>query len=88
MLHPFMPFVTEEIYNMLPIKDNDSIMISEYPKYNKENIFETEKIEIDESDKKCDYRNENGDFSYLEQIMEVEGIGQSIFNKVKDQICL
>ena len=47
MLHPFMPFVTEEIYNMLPIKDNDSIMISEYPKYNKENIFEVEKNEMD-----------------------------------------
>ena len=47
MLHPFMPFVTEEIYNMLPIKDNDSIMISEYPKYNKENIFEIEKNEMD-----------------------------------------
>ena len=47
MLHPFMPFVTEEIYNMLPLKDNDSIMISEYPKYNKENIFENEKAEMD-----------------------------------------
>ena len=47
MLHPFMPFVTEEIYNMLPIKDNDSIMISEYPKYKEENIFENEKTEMD-----------------------------------------
>ena len=35
MLHPFMPFVTEEIYQMLPIKDAESIMISEYPKYDK-----------------------------------------------------
>ena len=39
MLHPFMPFVTEEIYGMLPIKEKDSIMISEYPKYNKDFIF-------------------------------------------------
>ena len=39
LLHPFMPFVTEEIYGMLPIKDNESIMISEYPKYNKEFDF-------------------------------------------------
>jgi len=31
MLHPFMPFVTEEIYNMLPIKDAESIMLSSYP---------------------------------------------------------
>ena len=35
LLHPFMPFVTEEIYQMLPIKDADSIMISSYPKYDK-----------------------------------------------------
>lgn len=31
MLHPFMPYVTEEIYQMLPIKDEKSIMISSYP---------------------------------------------------------
>ena len=39
MLHPFMPFVTEEIYGMLPLKDKESIMISDYPKYNKEYVF-------------------------------------------------
>ena len=39
LLHPFMPFVTEEIYQMLPIKDKESIMISEYPKYNKKFDF-------------------------------------------------
>lgn len=38
LLHPFIPFVTEEIYQMLPYKEK-SIMISEYPKYNKEHIF-------------------------------------------------
>ena len=35
LLHPFMPFVTEEIYSMLPIKTDESIMISSYPKYDK-----------------------------------------------------
>ena len=47
MIHPFMPFVTEEIYNMLPIKTHESIMISNYPKVNNQNIFnkETEKID-------------------------------------------
>jgi valyl-tRNA synthetase len=42
MLHPFMPFVTEEIYQMLPIKDKESIMIDEYPKYDKKFIFKNE----------------------------------------------
>ena len=46
MLHPFIPFVTEEIYQMLPIKDAESIMISKYPTYNKEYVFkdDTEKL--------------------------------------------
>ena len=48
MLHPFMPFVTEEIYGMLPIKDAESIMISEYPKYNKKHVYEEEMLLVDE----------------------------------------
>ena len=48
LLHPFMPFVTEEIYGMLPIKDSESIMISKYPEYNKEFIFNTEKETVEE----------------------------------------
>jgi len=40
LLHPFMPFVTEEIYSMLPIKEAESIMISSYPTYNKDFEFD------------------------------------------------
>ncbi len=42
VLHPFMPYVTEEIYQMLPIKDSDSIMISSYPVYDSSYVFEDE----------------------------------------------
>lgn len=35
-----------------------------------------------------EYRNENGNFTYLEELMKVNGIGKAIFNKIKDQICL
>ena len=42
LLHPFMPYVTEEIYSMLPIKDMDSIMMDTYPKYNKKYVFKEE----------------------------------------------
>ena len=48
MLHPFMPFVTEEIYQMLPIKDADSIMISTYPTYNKNEIYNDAETKIDD----------------------------------------
>ena len=40
MLHPFIPFVTEEIYQNLNIKESKSIMNSSYPKYNKNEIFD------------------------------------------------
>ena len=49
LLHPFMPFVTEEIYGMLPVKDAESIMISTYPKYDKKMIFEEEEIAVDDA---------------------------------------
>ena len=39
MLHPFIPFVTEEIYQNLNIKESKSIMNSSYPKYNKSEVF-------------------------------------------------
>ena len=48
MLHPFMPFVTEEIYSMLPIKDNKTIMLSSFPKYEKDLIYEEEMNSVDE----------------------------------------
>ena len=44
MLHPFMPYVTEEIYGMLPIKEN-SIMISSYPQYNKKQVFKEDDLD-------------------------------------------
>ena len=47
MLHPIMPYVTEEIYNMMPIKESDSIMISSYPKYEKDFIYDSEKETLD-----------------------------------------
>ena len=48
MLHPFMPYFTEEIYGMLPVKDAESIMISSYPKYNKKYVFEREEQVVDD----------------------------------------
>ncbi len=39
LLHPFLPFITEEIWQSLP-HEGDSIMISEYPKYDSSLVFE------------------------------------------------
>ena len=48
LLHPFIPFVTEEIYSYLPTNAG-SIMVQEYPKYNprrnyKKKAWKTKKI--------------------------------------------
>ena len=46
LLHPFMPFITEEIY--MNLKHNDeSIMISEWPKYDEKNDYKTEEEDIE-----------------------------------------
>lgn len=46
LLHPFMPYVTEEIYSKLPLKEQESIMISEYPRNDSNYVFikETETL--------------------------------------------
>ncbi|KAF9810262.1 hypothetical protein IEO21_07030 [Rhodonia placenta] len=43
LLHPFMPFVTEELWQRLPRRPNDStqsIMLSAYPVFNSSSVFE------------------------------------------------
>ena len=47
LLHPFMPYVTEEIYQKLPIKESESIMISTYPSVNKKDIYKEETEELE-----------------------------------------
>ena len=49
MLHPFMPYVTDEIYDKLPVKDAENIMISTYPKYSKKYVFDFEEKNIDDT---------------------------------------
>ena len=47
MLHPFMPYVTDEIYDKLPIKECENIILSNYPKYDKNLVFKKDEEEID-----------------------------------------
>ena len=49
MLQPFMPYLTDEIYSSLPVKDSEDIMVSDYPKYDKKLVFEIEEKAVDDS---------------------------------------
>ena len=46
LLHPFMPFITEEIWQTLP-HEGESIMISQWPVYKDEYDFSVEEQEMD-----------------------------------------
>ncbi len=46
LLHPFMPFITEEIWQTLP-HSGDSIMVSEFPQYKAELAFADKEQEME-----------------------------------------
>ena len=46
LLHPFMPFITEEIWQSLP-HNGESIMISAWPEYDESNVYSVEEQEMD-----------------------------------------
>ena len=46
LLHPFMPFITEEIWQALP-HDGESIMIAKYPEYDSALSFEKEEADFE-----------------------------------------
>ena len=48
LLQPFMPYVTDEIYSKLPVREYEDIMIATYPKYNKKQIFEDAEKAVDD----------------------------------------
>ena len=46
LLHPFMPFITEEIYQTIPHGD-EALMISAWPEYDEKLTFASEEAEMD-----------------------------------------
>ena len=46
LLHPFMPFITEEIWQTLP-HDGDSIMVSDWPVFSDELSFKADEAEME-----------------------------------------
>ena len=45
LLHPFMPFITEELFQTIP-HEGDALMVSEWPKYNARRTYKKEAEEM------------------------------------------
>ena len=92
ILQPFMPYVTDEIYTKLPVKEYDDIMISEYPKYNKKYIFTSEEKAVDDQIEFIkNFRNikaENNITKDMKVMFDTEDDNELIINmlKIKDNI--
>ncbi len=46
LLHPFMPFITEEIWQSLP-HDGEALIVAKWPEYRKELVFATEESHME-----------------------------------------
>ena len=91
MLQPFMPYVTDEIYSMLPVKDSEDIMISEYPKYTKKYVFEEESLIDDQINFVKAFRNvkaENNISKDMKVLFNTTGDNELVINllKIKDNL--
>ncbi len=95
MLHPFMPYVTDEIYSK--IDNTTNIMISAYPLYNKKEIFKEEKTNITDMiefikiyrkiyqenhmDKTVQIKfNNNSDYELIKKILKITNITEEELN--------
>ncbi len=85
MLHPFMPYVTEEIYTKLP-NTEESIMLSTYPEYNSKEMFKEAKdmdniIELIKKIRKAKLEN-NIKENYISFTNQILKNNQNIFDKL------
>jgi len=92
LLQPFMPYVTDEIYEKLPVKEKEDIMISDYPKYSKKYIFEEEEKAVDDQIEFIkNFRNikaENNITKDMKVMFDTEDDNELIINmlKIKENI--
>ena len=69
LLHPFMPFITEEIWQTLLSKPNESIMVSDFPTYSESLVF---KQAVEEMEAKMNVIREERNRKESEQNREEE----------------
>ncbi|RMD46914.1 MAG: valine--tRNA ligase [Aquificota bacterium] len=97
LLHPIMPFISEEIWQQLPMKDNKYLPIANYPEFDSNKLFEKDE-EIIEGLKelivairatRADFRIEPSrkiNVSIKPESKEIESILNSLSNSLKGLI--
>lgn len=82
----------EQVYTPNAVEDSNGAIIAD--QNNKININTASAAELEQlsgigqakAQAIVDYREENGDFTSIEEIKEVKGIGEGIFENIKDMI--
>ena len=71
LLHPVIPFITEEIWSHIKEENDDLLIIQNYPEFNQEQVF----------DKERDLMN-----CFIETVSQVRNLRQSVNMKPKEKI--
>lgn len=71
MLHPFTPFITEEIYDIVKNKNESLLIVTDYPEF----------------DKNLDFSNDQNQMNkFTETIVGIRNLRQSVNLKPKDEV--
>lgn len=81
------PVVNNESTNSSESSSNESIKIN-INTASKEELLTLSKIGESKANAIIEYRNKNGNFTKIEDIMNVSGIGEAIFEEIKDHITI
>ncbi len=86
LLHPFMPYVTDEIYDKLPIRDSETIALAPYPIFNEDRVNESKEmetiIELIKNIRKIKLENNIGKDYYLVHNNKLIIENMNIFEKI------
>ncbi len=83
MLHPFMPYVTDEIYSKM---EKENIMISAYPEYDKKLVFKKEQENVEDMIEFISLYRKTYQENKLDKSVEVKFNNQNDYELIKKMV--